>query len=215
MGDSDGVMQRPVYIDFDDVLCETARAFTGLLEREFGKQVAFEDIHTFNLGQAFDLDEAQIAHLMEAGHQPDFLETLAPVPGALDGLRQWAAEGVAIHIVTGRPARTEPSSRAWLHAYAVPHDALLFVDKYGRNLMPGGTAPTLTLEALARLDFALAIEDAPHMADHLARHTPWPVAVIERPWNRCATIGNGNGRVHRCRDWSEILARFPAARLNL
>lgn len=203
-------MGTPVYIDFDDVLCETALAFTGLLEREFGKRVAFEEIHSFNLGHSFGLDDAQLAHLMEAGHQPAFLNALTPVPGALEGLRRWADAGVEIHIVTGRPASTAPACSAWLRAHAVPAARLVFVDKYGRHLLPGGTDPTLTLDALVQLEFALAVEDAPRMADYLARHTRWPLAVIERPWNRHATIGDNSARVSRCRDWSAILVQFPA-----
>lgn len=203
-------MRPPVYIDFDDVLCETARAFTGLLEREFGKRVAFEDIHAFNLGQSFGLSDSELDRLMELGHQPEFLENLEPVPGALEGLRRWADAGSEVWIMTGRPASTEAVCAGWLRAYDVPHARLLFVDKYGRNLLPGGTAPTLTLDELVQMDFALAVEDAPRMADHLARHTSWPVAVIARPWNVRASIDAGDGRLHRCRDWPHILDLFPA-----
>ena len=74
----------PVYLDFDDILCETARAFTGLLHREFGKSVAFEDIHTFNLGESFGLAEkivrehpdARIVMVSSVGYQENIVAAL-------------------------------------------------------------------------------------------------------------------------------------------
>ncbi len=201
-------MPTPVYIDFDDVLCETARALTSLLHREFGKTVAFENIHAFNLAQSFGLNEPDLEHLMVQAHEPAFLENLVPVPGALEAMRQWADAGVDLHIMTGRPADTHATSAAWLRAYDVPHTRLAFVDKYGRAT-PGGPVPTLTLADLQNMHFALAVEDAPQMADYLVRNHPWPVAVIERPWNRHTPIGTPTQAPHRCRDWPEILSRFP------
>ena len=54
--------ETPIYVDLDDVLCETARGFLGLLQREFDRRVAFEDIRDFDLGVSFGLDE--IEHLV-------------------------------------------------------------------------------------------------------------------------------------------------------
>ena len=33
-----------IYVDFDDVLCETALGLARIVEEEFGRKVAFEDI---------------------------------------------------------------------------------------------------------------------------------------------------------------------------
>lgn len=200
---------RPVYVDFDDVLCETALAFTVLLEREFGKRVAFEEIRSFHLGAAFGLSEGELQRLMELGHQPGFLRELAPVPGAIAGLRRWAAAGVPVWIVTGRPASTHATGAAWLAAYEVPYERLVYVDKYGRTLLPGGDQATLSLAELGRLEFSLAVEDAPQMAAHLVGNTPWPVAMLARPWNGAAVISAGSGRLFRCRDWAHLLEVFP------
>jgi len=205
-------MPIAVYVDFDDVLCETARALAFMLEREFRKTVAFEDIHTFDLGQSFGLDASDLQRLMELAHQPEFLGELAPVPGALEALRGWAAAGVEIHIVTGRPASTRTTSAAWLRNFDVPYSRLIFVDKYGRNLLPDGAEDAISLAELMQMRFALAVEDAPQMADFLVRNMPGPVAMIRRPWNARATIGTGNdpGQLHRCQDWAQILQQFPA-----
>ena len=49
------------YIDFDDCLCETGRAFAVLAAELFGKQVPYEEMKHFNLRDSFDLTEAQYA----------------------------------------------------------------------------------------------------------------------------------------------------------
>ena len=38
-----------IYVDYDDCLCETARAFTVIAERLFGKKVPYEEVRFFNL----------------------------------------------------------------------------------------------------------------------------------------------------------------------
>ena len=38
-----------IYVDYDDCLCETARAFTVIAERLFGKKVPYEKVRFFNL----------------------------------------------------------------------------------------------------------------------------------------------------------------------
>lgn len=200
----------PIYVDFDDVLCETARALTVLLEHEFGKRVAFESIHTFNLAESFGLTEAELQHLMDAAHKPAFLGGLAPIPGALHALQSWQAAGCEVDVVTGRPAASHASCLEWLQRHEMPYRRLLFVDKYARNHLPGVGVPALSLEDFGRLSFSLAVEDAPKMIQFLASHTPTPIAVIERPWNRHVVFDDPAGHLHRCLDWNEILVRFPA-----
>ena len=37
-----------IYVDIDDVLCETAASLCGLAAREFGRHVAYEDVGVFD-----------------------------------------------------------------------------------------------------------------------------------------------------------------------
>ena len=46
-----------IYVDFDDCLCETGRAFAGLAAELFGKNVPYEEMRDFNLQKAFDLTD--------------------------------------------------------------------------------------------------------------------------------------------------------------
>jgi hypothetical protein len=85
---------KRVYIDFDDVLCETALGFTDIVRDAFGRDVAFDDIHSFDLWKAFDLTRDEYEHLMVLGHKDDFLGTLVAIPGARDVLHAWREAGV-------------------------------------------------------------------------------------------------------------------------
>lgn len=52
-----------IYIDYDDCLCETARAFTGIAERLFGKKVPYEEVQFFNLQDSFKLTDDEYKQL--------------------------------------------------------------------------------------------------------------------------------------------------------
>ena len=43
-----------IYVDFDDCLCETARAFSKLAPEMFNKHVPYDRIHFFELDRSFD-----------------------------------------------------------------------------------------------------------------------------------------------------------------
>ena len=43
-----------IYVDFDDCLCETGRAFSKLALEMFNKYVPYEQMHFFELDRSFD-----------------------------------------------------------------------------------------------------------------------------------------------------------------
>ena len=53
-----------IYVDFDDCLCETAHYFTNLVWEMFGKKVAYEDVHCFNMQESFDLTDEEYEKLI-------------------------------------------------------------------------------------------------------------------------------------------------------
>lgn len=200
-----------IYVDFDDVLCKTALEFTRVLEREFGKQVAFEDIHSFDLGTSFGLGPEEIGELMERVHEPDVLAAMEPVEGAVQALNRWTRSGYEVWIVTGRPAGTRASSELWLRTHGVAHARLDFVDKYGRTDPRGDKTGVLTLDQLSKMEFCLAVEDSSDMAAYLASRMRMPVAMLARPWNAAplSLDSTAAARIARCKDWDEVLAKFP------
>ena len=73
-----------IYIDFDDCLCETARAFSKLAQEMFNKHVPYEQIHYFELERSFDLNVEQYERFMLRGHDPEVLLSYDATPGAAE-----------------------------------------------------------------------------------------------------------------------------------
>jgi uncharacterized HAD superfamily protein len=190
---------QTIYVDMDDVLCETARRCLEIIERVFGKRVAYEQLTDFNLGNSCELSTEETAELYHIVHHPDELLKLEPVKGAISVLSQWIAAGFEIAIVTGRPPATYEPSLDWLAREQVPYHSFTVVDKYGRFTTEKTIAVSLS-ELVAR-KFVFAVEDSPTMASYLAEQMRVPVKLFNRPWNRGAI---DHPKIKRCNNWLEI-----------
>lgn len=200
-------MKPRIYVDFDDVLCETAQTLTALLARMFRKTVPFESIWTFDLSKSFGLGPEELASFMAAAHAPEIIEGTEPIDGAAEALGRWMGGGAEVCIVTGRPPSTEEASRRWLAKHRMPHSSLMFVDKYSREFPLHCGPGAVTLDELVKMEFCLAVDDAPMMLDFLEKRMTMPVVIFDRPWN--AGVGT-SARFQRCRSWKEI-ASLPVA----
>jgi uncharacterized HAD superfamily protein len=196
---------RTIYVDMDDVLCETCRGLITLLRDEFGGTASYDEVHDFDLGNSFGLGPAELGAFLERAHEPDVLGDLAPIPGAREVLADWSARGFAIAIMTGRPPSTRRTTEVWLDRHGIPRNTLRFVDKYGRFGAEAETQGTLGLDDLKNMRFHLAIEDSPSTAAFLAAHAVAPVALLDRPWNR-REAGAG---IRRVADWAELAEGGP------
>ncbi len=196
-------MTMRIYVDFDDVLCETARHLADLALEMFGRRVAYEDIEAFDLRQAFALSESEIDDLMEHAHRAEFLAGIAPVQGGVEAVRSMAASGHDLIVVTGRPASSHDGSSAWLRKHGLGQLDLVHWDKYGRAAPDshGGHPRTLGLQEFDALCFDVAIEDAPAALDLLAPRRECAVIVYDRPWNRCY---RASGNMRRAGSWADI-----------
>jgi len=198
---------RRVYVDLDDVLCETARALMRLLAGMFGKEVAFEEIAAFNLQKSFGLTEGEYERFMAEAHRPEALSGIEPVPGAVEGVREWAEAGLDVCVVTGRPKACAAVTRGWLDRQGVVYSGLLFVDKYGRRDSWVEPGDLLSLDDLVREAFLFAVEDEPGTASYLLRNARMPVVLLSRPWNDVFRFDEeGKGSLVRCRDWPHMMA---------
>ena len=115
-----------IYIDFDDVICETAKYFTKIAKELFDREVQL-----FNLQKSFDLSEEQYDELMKAGHIPENLLDYEETPGASEVINKWVDEGHEVSVVTGRPFDSYEPSRRWLDEHHLDRILIYFVDKYG------------------------------------------------------------------------------------
>jgi len=199
-----------VYVDFDDVLCETAQAFLDIVEREFGRRYAFEDIRFFNLEKSFELNREEYDYLMGLIHDPQVLRVMEPMQGVEGVLKTWSREGVQIAIVTGRPPETEPVCHEWLEQRGFPYDHLLFVDKYGRASSQEVDVEVVVPQTLKGMGFSMAVEDAPAMIEFLIGETDIPLAVLDRPWNQSLDLSGAGRQVVRCKDWFAVAEAFSA-----
>ena len=191
--------RKTIYVDLDDVLCQTARHFLVIVEREFGKRVHYEDLTNFDIGAACGLSADERQRLYLIVHEPDELMQIKPIEEAIRALKQWAQAGFDIAIVTGRPPGSYEPSLAWLARHGVPHRSFTMVDKYGRFATKNTVA--IDLDELAARNFCWAVEDSLPMAQYLGIKMGVPVALIDCPWNR---EGTAQANVDRFADWHTL-----------
>ena len=119
-----------VYIDFDDVICETAKEFSHLAKELFDIDVPYREVQFFNLQKTFDLDDQQYEELMKKGHEPEVLLSYEETPHAAETINKWMDQGHEISIITGRPFDAYDASRQWLDEHGLERVPLICVDKY-------------------------------------------------------------------------------------
>lgn len=191
--------KRNIYIDMDDVLCDTAGHYIKLVKRIFDLEFGLEEIHSFNLQESFGLSKEENALMFKEAHKPDFTLSLEPFPGIADALHLLQECGYSVDIVTGRHTRAYSESLDWLQMHAIPFDTFTMVDKYGWPDTDRQIA--VTMDMLSSKNFDCAIEDNLNMVTHLAVKMKTPVLLFDRPWNRNFLA---NGSVTRCYTWPEI-----------
>ncbi len=191
-----------IYIDFDDVICETAKKIRDIAEELFGIDLPYREIQFFNLKKTFDLDDEKYEMLMEHAHFPETLLAYEETPGASETINKWINSGHNVKIITGRPFNSYEPSREWLDRHMLTAAPLFCVDKYGREKESGGFAFNMTLAELYKMHFDFAVEDSPNAFEHVLHFDNCKVAVFNRPWNVNTELPNSN--FTRCEGWKEI-----------
>ena len=194
-----------IYVDFDDCLCETARAFSDIALEMFNIDVPYEKMRYFNLQMAFGLDDEQYDALLRKGHEPEVLLGFEETPGAVAVLNEWIEKGNNVSIITGRPFGSFEPSREWLDEHGLKNVKLYCLDKYGRENFMKNSDFSLKLEDYYKMKFDVAVEDSP-TAFKFFNHLPdIKVMVFDRPWNKDAELPGEN--FTRCYDWESIRER--------
>lgn len=188
-----------IYVDFDDCLCETARYFSGMAERMFGRHVPYDRIQFFDLKSSFSLDQEQYEELMREGHRPEVLLAFEETPGASEVLNGWIDKGYEVSVITGRPNSSYEPSREWLDRHGLEHIPLYCLNKYGRDGFIDKNDFSLEVEDYYKMHFDYAVEDSPNAFRFFSHLPELKVLVYDRPWNRdCEFPGDG---YRRCMDW--------------
>ena len=188
-----------VYVDLDDVLCETIRGFLRLLHSTLGKCVEYHDVYSFDLKKSFSLSTLEAAEFFDHCHSPATLMDLEPCEFAADVLSNWTQSGLYVSVVTGRPRSTRNATEQWLKLNKMQYSELLFVDKYGRD--PGGRQ----LKDINFEEFGLVVEDNLDVASELANRKQAIVVLFEKPWNIYESVSEQcSHHLVRCRSWIDI-----------
>lgn len=191
-----------VYVDFDDCLCETAKAFTEIAKEHFNRDVPYEKVRFFDLQKSFNLNDEEYDQLMKEGHRPEVLLSYDETPGATKTLNKWIDEGHEVFVITGRPYSAYEPSRQWLDEHGLKRAKLFCLNKYGRDFFYKDTEYSLELEDYYKMTFDIAVEDSP-MAFKFFDHMPeLKVYVVDRPWNQECELPGANYK--RCLNWQEI-----------
>ena len=191
-----------IYVDFDDCLCETGRAFSKLAAELFGKDVSYEDMRFFEMDRSFGLSGEQYERLMIEGHRPEVLLSFEETPGASSVINEWISRGHEVSIITGRPFSAYEPSRRWLDAHGLQRARLYCLNKYGRDSFIKNSDFSLELEDYYRMRFDFAVEDSPRAFKFFDHLPDLRVLVFDRPWNRDCALPNE--KYTRCFDWESI-----------
>lgn len=191
-----------IYVDFDDCLCETARAFSKLGTEMFGKNVSYEEIIYFELDKSFGLNEEQFEQFMIRGHQPEVLLSYEETPGASSVINEWISGGAEVSVITGRPFSAYEPSREWLDRHGMRDVGLYCLNKYGRDSFIKNSDFNLELEDFYRMKFDFAVEDSAKAFRYFHHLPDLRIFVFDRPWNHNCTFPNEH--YTRCYDWESI-----------
>ena len=191
-----------IYVDFDDCLCETARAFSTLAMDLFGINVPYEDMRYFNLQKTFKLTDEQYELLLIKGHEPGLLMSFDETPGASAAINELTRSGHNVSIITGRPFNAYEPSRAWLDLHGLQNISLYCLDKYGRENSLKNSRFSLDIDDYRKMHFDFAVEDSPNAFPFFEHMPELRVMVFERPWNHMCEFPND--KYTRCFGWDTI-----------
>ena len=196
-----------IYVDIDDVLCETAASLCEIVAREFGRHVAYEDVFQFDLQDVFRLTDEEMRRFMVLSHDPDNLKAFPVTDGAAEGVAALRAAGHAVEIVTGRPASSHVATERWLAENGFKGLSVTYVDKYGRAgcyVQNPGDPPSITLAELLEWRYDAAVDDSPKVLGPLAK--AWPntrLLVFSRPWHKSLRLASNMVRVE---GWKAVVS---------
>lgn len=193
------LLSKTIYVDLDDVLCQAARHFLLVVEREFGKKVEYDQLTNFDVGHSCGLTLTEREKLYQVVHRPDELLSMAPIGEATEALRRWQEQGFDVAVVTGRPPDSYDASIEWLTRHGISYSSFTVVDKYSRFATENTIA--INLAELATRRFYWAVEDSLPMAQYLAGAMNVPVALLDCPWNRAESEPSG---INRFQNWRAI-----------
>ena len=201
---------RRIYVDIDDVLARTIECLIDLLEVSHERRVEVEEVLYFDLEKSFGLEQEEIGRLMDRAHSDEVIESIAPIVGAAEVLKDWVGVRHEVFLVTGRPPETNAASRRWLEQHGIAYTSLQHLDKWNRPSWNLSGLPALRFDEIPALNFDFAVEDSLETAARLVEEFGISVALMDRPWNR--DLGGLSSKARkglvRCDSWAAVSEFF-------
>jgi uncharacterized HAD superfamily protein len=192
-------LSKPIIaVDFDDVIADFNRAFLAYHNENFGTNVAYSDITTFELGLFYGIDEGllvdRIIHFCHTFH-----ETIKPIDGIKSTILE-LSKTYDLQIVTSRGDALNQVTQNWVDKwFPETFSAIHFVNKHPSEQRPGKSPICKSIGALVLID------DALHNVTNAVENGLMAI-LMDCPWNQ-GPLPDGVIRVHNWKEASEWIQK--------
>jgi 5'(3')-deoxyribonucleotidase len=192
-----------VAFDLDEVLANTLQAFLTFYNAAHGTHASVEKCFSSDWAEYLCLSQSAITAIIRDFTLSECGATIAPVPGAVEAVRELSAIG-ELHIVTSRWGALVDITPAWIERHFPNQFAAVHYSKTSHSvpLNESGQSKAAICKAIGA---EVIIEDCSrHSLDCLSHGVN--VLLMDRPWNRDFE----DSRILRVRSWSgvpEMIAR--------
>jgi len=193
-----------VALDFDGTLADTASLVCALINYKQGTHYTPADMTswTFWADKGYEPDFWGAFDLMDQTHLRRAIRPVSPL--ACSTIKYLQQEGsYEFEVVTSNHDESAKDMAAWLFGHGLD--------------LPIKTIGRATPRQKAEMNYALYIDDAPGLAEEIAKMPKKRMVLVDQPWNRqfvCRGYdGNDiylNGNVIRMEDWKNALTIFEA-----
>jgi len=158
-------------MDIDGVIVDLGTAMLPLLSEVCARAVVYQDLHSWDLGEALSIDEEAMNRAWNRLFDGDILRYAPPIDGAINGLSSLNEHEV--WLVTSRPISTQDLTLSWLHENRVYYDQIVF-NRRGDKLSVG---PRFNVFVEDFLDEAITIAEAGIFT-----------ILFDQPWNQSSKL---------------------------
>ena len=172
-------------MDIDGVIVDIGTAMLPLLSEVCARPVAYQDLCSWDLGEALNIGEETMNRTWGRLFNSDALRYAPSIDGALNGLS--ALSEHEIWLVTSRPISTQDLTLSWLHDNRVHYDQIVFNIRWDK-LSAGPT-------------FNVFVEDFLDEAITIAKANIFTI-LFDQPWNQASKLP---GNCKRAYNWDGVL----------
>jgi uncharacterized HAD superfamily protein len=160
-------------------------AILPLLSEVCDRPVVYQDLCSWDLGEALNIDETTMTDTWKRILNTDLLRHAPPIDGAIEGLS--ALSKYEVWLVTSRPISMKELTLSWLRENGASYDHIVF-GKRGNKLSVGPA-------------FNIFVEDFIEEASVIAEAGIFTI-LFNQPWNNDSELPKNCVRAF---DWNSIL----------